>query len=93
MRDYKCYLPHHREFELMNDKTTNILAALILVLMVWLLCWMFIDAIVKTVESEEEQRIYRADTVRPKAFRMASPTADQMDATEALLQIQPLVRR
>jgi hypothetical protein len=92
MRDYKCYLPHHREFELMNDTTTNVLAAIILVLLVWLACWMFVDAIIVTVETEEEQRVFVAES-RAKAFRMASPTADQMDAAEALLVLQPMVRR
>lgn len=30
---------------------------------------------------------------RPAAYRKATPTPDQMEATEALLLIQPLVRR
>lgn len=30
---------------------------------------------------------------RPAAYRLQSPTADQMDQVEALLVLQPLVRR
>jgi len=86
------YLPHHREFEQLSDRTTNIIAVIMLVLLVWLACWFFVDAIVRTVETEEEQRIYRADTERPKAFRKASPTPEQMDAYHDLMRIQEVRR-
>lgn len=49
-----------------------------------------IDAIVKTVETEEEQRIYKVD--HPKAYRMQSPTPDQMEAYHHLMQVQEVRR-
>jgi hypothetical protein len=46
-----------------------------------------VDSVVKTVETEEEQRIYKVDTERPKAYRKASPTPEQMDKYHDLLRI------
>jgi hypothetical protein len=86
------YLPHHHNVEPVSDRTTNIISVIILVLLVWLICWMFVDAIVRTVETEEEQRIYRADTVRPKAFRMSSPTPEQMEHYHDLLRVMEVMR-
>jgi hypothetical protein len=51
-----------------------------------------VDAIVKTVETEEEQRIFRPDTKRPKAYRMSSPTPEQMDKYHELMVIQEVRR-
>lgn len=49
----------------------------------------------KEVTQENIKQVAAAGIVysKPAAFRKASPTPDQMEATEALLQIQPLVRR
>lgn len=49
----------------------------------------------KEVTQENIKQVAAAGIVysRPAAFRKASPTPDQMEATEALLQLQPLVRR
>ena len=49
----------------------------------------------KEVTQENIKQVAEVGIVysKPAAFRKASPTPDQMEATEALLQIQPLVRR
>lgn len=61
-----------------------------LVIIIGVICTSCVDAIVKTVETEEDQRIYRAD--HPKAYRMQSPTPEQMEAYHHLMQIQEVRR-
>lgn len=70
-----------------ESKTSIILSLVILVTLIGLICHSCVDAIVKTVETEEEQRIFRADTERPKAFRKASPTPEQMDKYHDIMRV------
>lgn len=70
-----------------ESKTSIILSLVILVILIGLICHSCVDTIVKTVETEEEQRIFRADTERPKAFRKASPTPEQMDKYHDLMRV------
>lgn len=70
-----------------ESKTSIILSLVILVTLIGLICHSCVDAIVKTVETEEDQRIFRADTERPKAFRKASPTPEQMDKYHDIMRV------
>lgn len=49
----------------------------------------------KEVTEENIKQVAAAGIVysKPAAYRMASPTPDEMEAVEALLDLQPLVRR
>lgn len=77
--------------EIRNSNPIATCAALLaLVVTIWVICTCFVNAIVKTVETEEEQRIFKAD--HPKAYRMQSPKPDQMEAYHHLMQIQEVRR-
>lgn len=71
MRDYKCYLPHHREFEEpeMMDRTSKVLILSLFVMLISLMAYSFVDGLVRTAEIEaalaqarkaERQRVYTA---------------------------------
>ena len=94
MRDYKVYLPHHHQFEPVGDKTSLFMAAVMLVLLIGLVCWSCVDGLVKTAEIQE--RFYSQPVTatydRPAAYRLQTPTADQMDHVEALLTVQQVAR-
>lgn len=49
----------------------------------------------KEVTQENIKQVAAAGIVysKPAAYRMTSPTPDEMEAVEALLDLQPLVRR
>jgi uncharacterized membrane protein len=70
----------------------TVAAIVLLIVVVMFGCHSCVEAIVKTVETEEEQRIFRPDTERPKAFRMSSPTPEQMDKYHELMVIQEVRR-
>lgn len=70
-----------------ESKTSIILSLVILVTLIGLICHSCVDAIVKTVETEEEQRIFRVEKETPKAYRMTSPTPEQMDKYHDLLTV------
>jgi hypothetical protein len=105
MRDYKVYLPHHRDLQFLDDlrkrdeRLVNALAVaasvFALAVLIWLVCVMAVDAVVKTAEMEEEKaKTWLAETYqRPLAYRLASPAAAEMDSLHALRDLQPLVRR
>lgn len=59
------------------------------ILLVWLLCQTCVDGIVKTVENDEEQqRKWVAQGYkRPLAYRLQSPTEDQMDSLHGLMRV------
>ena len=74
--------------ELIKDSKINIcISVVILIILIGLLCHSCVDAIVKTVETEEEQRIFRVEKETPKAYRMTSPTPEQMDKYHDLLTV------
>lgn len=93
MHDYKS--PWWRDQD-NTEKQVNLLATfsalVVLVLLIGIVCTQCVDAIVKTVENEEEQRIYKADYARPAAFRKASPTPEQMEAYHGLLTVMEVNR-
>jgi len=78
---------HNEMNEPMLDKKNSIFAAVIIVMLMGLLAHSCVDAIVRTVESEEEQRIYKVDYDKPAAYRMSSPTPEQMDKYHDLLRV------
>lgn len=82
----------HEMDEIRDDKVNVTISIIILIILMGLICHSCVDAIVRTVETEEEQRIFRADTERPKAFRKASPTPEQMEHYHGLLQIMEVQR-
>lgn len=96
------YLPHHREIEEIDDckRQSNAIATafylLALIVTIGAMCWLFVDGIVKTVENEEQEarrRIYASDTYqRPAAYRLQSPTDDQMDHLHHIQQIAEVAR-
>ena len=73
--------------EIRDDKVSICISLIILIILIGYISHSCVDAIVKTVESEEEQRIFRADTERPKAFRKASPTPEQMDKYHDIMRV------
>lgn len=91
MTDYKnIQAPRPIERDMKYLEAFAVLAALVIVIGV--ICTSCVDAIVKTVETEEEQRIFRVDTDRPKAFRMSSPTPEQMEAYHGLMRVMEVRR-
>lgn len=72
MRDYKCYLPHHRDVSepVLVDRGTRVLMVVLFVGLIGLLVHGFVDAIVRTAEIDaavadarrkERERIYTAN--------------------------------
>lgn len=100
------YLPHHREsneLEALRKRDERLatimstsLSILALIVLIWLICWMATDAVVKTVENEEQEarkRVYASETYRkPAAYRLHSPTQEEMDQVEHLLVVQGVKR-
>ena len=97
MRDYKVYLQNHRQegSNRLVDAVSAVLALAMLVVMVWLICISLVDGVVAQAEIEDEKaKSWLAHSYdRPLAYRLASPTTEQMERTEALLTLQPLVRK
>jgi hypothetical protein len=97
MRDYKVYLPHHRDdqrYKPLVDRVSFVIAVAVFTVMIWFICTALADAVVATAEIEEAQaKSWLAETYqRPLGYRLEYPTADQMERTEAMLRLQPLVR-
>lgn len=94
MRDYKVYLPHHHQFEPIEDRISLLLAIVVLVLLIGLLCWSCVDGLVKTAEIQDKfySKPVTATYDRPAAYRLQTPTADQMDHVDALLTVQQVAR-
>ena len=99
MRDYKVYLPHHRELQRLQDekiidRTSAVLSLVVLVGLIGLVCYSCVDAVVTSAEIQE--RFYSAPVAatfeRPSAFRLASPTPDQMDHLHHVQQIAQVRR-
>lgn len=95
MRDYKS--PWWRTFQqIETDRQANIISTFcalgVLVALIGFISTSCVDAIVRTVESEEEQRIYKVDYARPAAYRKASPTPEQMEAYHGLLTVMEVNR-
>lgn len=97
MRDYKqVYLPHHRQdgSDRLVDAVSAVLALAMLVVMVWLICISLVDGVVAQAEADDERaKTWLAETYqRPLAYRLQYPTSEQMERTETMLALQPLVR-
>jgi len=101
MRDYKIYLPHARELEEMRKRddrfitlVSSSLSVLALVVLVWLVCWAATDSVVKTAEIQQEfySKPVTATYLKPAAFRLQSPTAEEMDHLHAVQQIAQVRR-
>lgn len=95
MTDYKS--PWWRTFQqIETDRQVNIISSFcalgVLVTLIGFISTSCVDAIVKTVENEEEQRIYKVDYARPAAYRKASPTPDQMEKYHDLLTVMEVNR-
>lgn len=95
MKDYKAHW-WRTSHKIETDRQVNIISAFcslaVLVVIIGFITTSCVDAIVKTVENEEEQRIYKADYARPAAFRKASPTPEQMEAYHGLLTVMEVNR-
>lgn len=70
MRDFKVYLPHHRQQQESVDRVSQFLILALIAGMIWLMCMMFVDALDRTAQIEaaasearkaERQRIYTAN--------------------------------
>lgn len=89
------YLPHHRFEESeksLLDGMSATLAVVMLVVLIGLVCHSCVDAVVKTVEAEEEisrKKVWTVEQtyIRPAAYRLAAPDQDQMDHLHALLMV------
>ena len=104
MRDYKSYLPHHRELQeldnqrLRDDRLVRLMstsvAVVSLVVLVWLVFMMAADAVVKSAEIQEQfyGKPVAGTYDRPAAYRLATPTADQMDHLHHVRQIAQVRR-
>ena len=93
------YLPHHREIKECNRQSNAIATAFYLfclISVIGMMCWSCVDGIVKTVENEEQEsrrRIYASETyVRPAAWRLASPTSEQMDHLHHVRQVAEVAK-
>ena len=90
MTDYKS--PWWRTFQqIETDRQVNIISSFcalgVLVALIGFISTSCVDAIVKTVENEEEQRIYKVEYALPAAYRKASPTPEQMEKYHDLMRI------
>jgi hypothetical protein len=88
------YLPHHHQFEPIEDKTTLLLVAVLLVLLIGLVCLSCFEGMVKTSKASEE---YSGTPVtatydRPAAYRLNSPTPEQMEHYHDLLRVMEVRR-
>ena len=94
MRDYKCVENELDQLDRLDRRFSLAISLVVLVLLIGLICISCVDAVVATAEIEDEKsKTWLAETYqRPLAYRLASPTVEQMERTEALLTLQPLVR-
>lgn len=94
MRDYKHLFDDQDTKQQVVDVVSAGIALVILAIMILLICTALVDSVVLTSEIEEEKaKTWLAQTYdRPLAYRLQYPTIEQMERTEALVQLQPLVR-
>jgi hypothetical protein len=104
MRDYNSYLPHHREFQDLDDQRlrdervirlmSTVVSVVALIGLAWLVCMMATDAVVKTAEIQVEHygKPVAATYQRPAAYRLATPTWDEMTHLEHVRQIAQVRR-
>ena len=102
MRDYKPYLPHHRDSRLddldLAGRKANALQTAAAIVALVILMSVMLHALVRAVEHETVNRqTYSSVTAapeysRPAAFRKQKPTAEQMEHLEHLLQVSQVVR-
>jgi hypothetical protein len=96
MRDYKHVSQMQDELyePLEMDRTTRVLIAMLVLALVAMLVNGLFEALDRTAEIQE--RYYSAPVTatfeRPAAYRLASPTMEQMDHVEALLVVQQVAR-
>ena len=95
MTDYKS--PWWRTFQqIETDRQVNIISTFcvlaVLVALIGFISTSCVDAIVRTVETQEEQLIFKVDYSRPAAYRMASPTPEQMEHYHGLLTVMEVNR-
>ena len=97
MNVYPPYMQRQqtKKNELILDKVSLLLSGFMLMLLIAVVCHSCVEAVVKTVENEEEFKrpVYVEQSYRqPAAFRKASPTMNEMDHLEALLTVQEVAR-
>ena len=89
------YLPHHREEDEQGEPIyKSPLAMLMIIFMIGMLCWQCADSFDRTAENQERYYSKPVEVTyeRPAAYRMQSPTPDQMEAYHHLMQIQEVRR-
>lgn len=97
MRDYKHVSQMQDELyePLEMDRITRVLIAVLVLALVAMLVNGLFEALDRTAEIQNQY--YSAPVTatfeRPAAYRLASPTMEQMDHLHALRDLQPLVRR
>lgn len=93
------YLPHHRDhdFESIEECDSfyrSAAACLLLVVIIGMICINFVDAWFE--EARNQERYYSKPVEvtykRPAAYRLQSPTPEQMEAYHHLMQIQEVRR-
>lgn len=87
-------LQEERKSRLFAIKMLSAFASVVtLAAVIWAMAASCVAGVVKTVEIEEEQvRVWTATLSRPAAYRLASPTPEQMDHLHGIQKIQEVRR-
>ena len=79
-----------------EDKVSMCISLIILVILIGLICHSCVEAIVETVENDEQEarrKIFVEQTYqRPAAYRQASPTQAEMDHLHHILLVMEVNR-
>lgn len=97
MKDYKTYLPHHRDRrERLMDGVCYLLSGLLLAGLIGTTMHGCVEAVVMEAELREQYEpppVYVQQTYqRPAAYRLQYPTADQMDHLDGMLRVMEVRR-
>lgn len=91
MTDYKSIEKIRTRDERIMNAVSSGLAMVALVLLIWALCYGCVDGIIAEVERQEQYEkrpVYASETYRqPAAYRLSSPTPDQMDSYHHMMQV------
>ena len=89
----KAYRKQEEELE---SRYAFLVSCIVLMALIGLIMHACVDAAVRTVENDEQEarkRIFASETYqRPAAYRLASPTYEQMEARHHVIKLQEVRR-
>lgn len=93
-RGWKQLQDERRRDELLIDDAGFVATRAAIIFILTLFFFGFIEGVEKTAKQQEkETTVYKAHYYqRPAAFRLASPTPEQMEHLHAMMQIQEVLR-